>query len=299
MSRLIVAAETQTLFEVAREEILRSGGEMQMLSDVARQALEAADNPDCVISDLASLVERDTRLTAEVLTMANSAAYATNTPIVSLHQAVSRLGLATCKNLILTTSIASMMRRMSLELEWVREQLWRHSFTTALLSLQVSRLLRLGFQGEEFTAGLIHDIGRTLFAAAIPDQFAAVDPLSFEETGEIVALETDAAGASHCDLGAWFLQHNRLPGALIAVVLHHHAPENAANDRKLVALVATADHMANHLQRVQGVEDYDLAANPGLKVLAQFATPLLMSRLAEGHRDLMQAVLNDSLLNAE
>jgi len=298
MSRVTVPTEAQTLFEITREEILRSGGELQMLSDVARQALEAADNPDCVIADVAGLVERDTRLTAEVLTMANSVAYASPVPIVSLHQAIARLGLQSCKNLILTTSIASMMRKMSLEVEWVREQLWRHSFTTALLSLNLNRQLRCGFQGEEFTAGLIHDIGRTLFASHVPDRFAMFDPLTFDEADDALSLEVEIAGASHCDLGAWFLRHNRLPDPLVAVVQHHHEPEAAPHDQRLVALVAAADHMANHLQRSLGVEEYELAANPALPALARACPRQAMTGLDEICRRIMQTVSEDGQLSS-
>ncbi len=298
MSRVMVAAGSRSLFDIARAKTLQSGGETQMLSEVAREALTAADNPDCEILDLASLVERDTRLTAEVLTMANSAAYATNTPIINLYQAVSRLGLGTCKNLILTTSVLSMMRRMSLENEWVHEQLWRHSFATALLAVQINRILRLGFQGEEFTAGLIHDIGRTLYAAAIPEEFAALDPLSFDEHPDLLAAEVELAGASHCELGAWFLEHNRLPEPLVAVVRHHHEPQHALSHRTLAALIATADHMANHLQRSESAEGYDLAQNPALAVLRGAAALPEHTRLDERARELMQAVLDDGLWNS-
>jgi hypothetical protein len=36
----------------------------------------------------------------------------------------------------------------------------------------------------------------------------------------------------------------------------HHQPERCENDSRLVALVAAADHMANHLQLGEAVDTY-------------------------------------------
>jgi hypothetical protein len=47
----------------------------------------------------------------------------------------------------------------------------------------------------------------------------------------------------------------------------HNEPESAGGSNRLVALVATADHMANHLQRGEAPEAYDPEENPALACL--------------------------------
>ncbi|MCA9061315.1 MAG: HDOD domain-containing protein, partial [Planctomycetaceae bacterium] len=155
---------------------------LQMLPAVAREALEIARDPNCSILEFTTLVERDVKLAADILAMSNSVIYSAGRAISNLHQAVVRLGFRQCKNLILSTSAASLMSAVTMEQEWIREILWKHGFLTAILSIHVNRLLNVGFRGEEFTAGLMHDWGRTMVASCLPELFPKADDLSFVET---------------------------------------------------------------------------------------------------------------------
>ena len=46
------------------------------------------------------------------------------------------------------------------------QALWHHGYVTASLCAQINRAYRLGFNGEEYSAGLLHDLGRILLALA-------------------------------------------------------------------------------------------------------------------------------------
>ena len=251
-------------------DLKKRATELQILPSVAIKAMEVARRPDCSISEYSSLVERDLKLTTEVLKLANSALYSPSSPIVSLHQAVMRLGLVQCQNLILTASITSMLKRISSEQKVIREVLGRHGFTTAVIAMHLNQKFRLQFLGEEFTAGLIHDIGRTLLAITRPAQFLEIDPSGFE-VPEILDRERRAVGTDHCLLGACFAIYQQLPEPLQEVILYHHQPERATENQKLTALVAVADHMADHMQRYNVTAGYDPGSNPFLPTLAKFA----------------------------
>ena len=190
---------------------------------------------------------------------------------MNLHRAVVRLGLRECHNLILTASITSLMSRISLDQEWIRGVLWRHSFNTALLAVYLNNTFRFGFQGEEFTAGLIHDFGRTLLAVAEPEQFSAIDPMNFEESPDQLVQEELLVGTNHCRLGAWYAIQQQLPQPIPEVILWHHQPEMAEEGRRLTSLIAVADHMANHLQRFEESAGYDPFSNPFMPILAEYS----------------------------
>jgi HD-like signal output (HDOD) protein len=147
--------------------------------------------------------------------------------------------------------------------------LWRHGFLTALFAMKVNQLLALRFQGEEFTAGLMHDFGRTLLLVAAADQFAAVDPLDFIEDGDVEAREREVIGTSHAEFGAWFAATNELPESLVTSIRHHHRPEDAGVHVQLAALVSAADHMANHIQRGEPPEAYNSMTDGSLVLLEQ------------------------------
>lgn len=269
--------------------------DLQMLPAIAIQALEIAKDPDCAITEFTAVVERDVKLAADILAMANSALYSPGRPIVNLHQSVVRLGFRQCKNLILSTSMTSLMKKITLGEEWVREVLWRHGFLTAMLSINVNRCVGAGFQGEEFVAGLIHDFGRTLFAVCMPEKFAEIDPLEFLEGPTLLVDELAACGTNHCEVGAWFAQENKLPTELQEVIRFHHDPSLALRHRRLVALTAVSDHMANHLQRGEDVNSYDLRENSAIFVLEGCGVRNAAGRLAETVQEVMETAARDAV----
>lgn len=273
-------------------------GSLQMLPEVAVQALDAAQNVDCSISDFAAIVERDVKLATDMLSIANSVTINGGKPISSLHQAIVRLGFRQCRNLILSSGLAALMNNVPVQQEAVRKTLWEHGFLTAMISLHLNRALHIGFQGEEFTAGLLHDFGRTLFAICLPDKFPQFDQLNFDEDDSSLELESEMTGATHCQLGAWFANKNQLPVPLIDAVLFHHVPQAAHRNRQLVALTAAADHMANHIQRTATVEGYEPIENEAVRVLELSGVPFSVDHfshvcntvLDHAHRDYMALV---------
>ena len=260
-----------------------------MLPAVANQAVEITQDPDGSVEEFSAVVERDAKLATDILSLANSVMYSPGRPILCLNQAVLRLGFSVCRNLIFASGMTSLMSRLELQEEWIRESLSRHGFTTALLALKINRLLNAGFQGEEFTAGLIHDFGRTLAAVCFSTEFRQVDQLTFEEgSGNFSEDERRVWGTDHCELGAWFVAVNGLPDALVSAVRFHHTPEKAGAAGRLTALTAVSDHMANHLQRFGSAEGYQPDDCPFTAVLEQCGVARAGLRLRKSAVSLME-----------
>jgi HD-like signal output (HDOD) protein len=274
--------------------IRRRIADINMLPTIATQALDIAKDPGCSVDKFSQVVERDVKLATEVLALSNSVMYSPGAPICSLHQAVMRLGFRQCKNLIVTSSLKACMSQITLSEEWIREVLWRHSFTTAMISLYINRALNIGFQGEEFTAGLIHDFGRTLFAISLPDQFCEIDTFEFDESAATLEHERGIVGTDHCEVGAWFAIANKLPEALVDTIRFHHKPESATRNGRLVALTAVADHMANHHQRFDEWEGYDVSTNEAVRLLEKSGVPHATERLTEIGRQILESSVADA-----
>lgn len=266
-----------------------------MLPTVAMEALEIAKNPRCTIGEYSLIVERDLRLATEIIAQSNSILYAPDRPITSLHQSVLRLGFKQCQNLILSASLSSLMQRLPLEGRLAQELLWRHSITTAITSVRLNRLLGLGFQGEEFTAGLIHDMGRMLIAASYPDRFEEIDPLDFDETEGLAQAEREILGTDHCAIGAWYAEENRLPIELREVLLAHHGDCPATINPRLVALTMASDHIANYVQRHAPIAEYPFQENTGLQRLEDLGSPGAVERVGELSESLLTELIHQSL----
>jgi HD-like signal output (HDOD) protein len=230
---------------------------MQVMPEIATRAIDIAREPDCSFDEFARVVDRDAKLASDILCIANSAMFGTSQPILALHQAVIRLGLRQCRNLIVGSCMASLSKGVVLPDVRTRDLLCRHGFLTAVIASGLNNSLGAGFEGEEFAAALMHDFGRTLLALCVPDEFAEVDSLSFDERGLSLELERKTAGADHCEVGAWFALFKKLPVEFAEVMQYHHRPAEAGGSQRLVSLVAVADDMANHLARCGATEGYN------------------------------------------
>ncbi len=255
-----------------RVRLLWKIGQLQMLPSLAIRALNLAKRPDCSIGQFSAFIKRDMTLASDMLKMANSMVYSRGLPIPSLSRAVSRLGLEQCKNLIMASSANSLMVQLTMTETWIREALWRHGFLTAKIASSLNRNLELGFQGEELTAGLIHDIGRILLAVLEPSGFAKSDRLDCAEGDDdaqqsMLERERNLCGTTHCDLAGWFVEYSGLPQSLADVVRYHHTYTDEMSDRPLVALTAIADHMANHMQLTKKPDGYDPNENTAIDFL--------------------------------
>ena len=281
MTTAQIASAATPPFEVISEILRARKANLQMLPQVAQHALEVAKNANCLINEFVGIVERDIKLASDILRLANSAAMGRGRAVDSLHQAVTRLGFQQCKNLIITNSVSSLMKKLPIEQEWVRTILWQHGFVTGLFALHLNRALNIGFNGEEFTAGLIHDVGRALSALAFPDQFSGTDQLDFLEDKSTPDAERRVLGIDHCELGAWFAKQNDLPESIVCVIRFHHDPASGCAGNKLLPLVAAADDLANHFQRHGEGAGFIAEKSQAFKHFELMGNPLLSRRFVE------------------
>jgi HD-like signal output (HDOD) protein len=287
-------AETAARLE---QRILALVDNMPTLPETATRALVLSREPNSRFLEFARLLEADAALAAGILRIANSPLYASGCPATKLHQAAVRLGMSQCQNLIISISMQSLFRETAPEMQTQCEVLWHHAYITAFLCRQINRPYRLGFEGEEFSAGLLHDLGRILLLLADPECFQRADAMDFVEERDILDQEREAIDIDHCSLGAWFGTHSKLPDTLIEVMKFHHEPHRAENAKRLVELVAAADHMANHMQRGEDIASYQPEYNVGLASLCatwpEARKERLLSELPSMMKDSVEAVLRE------
>lgn len=257
----------------------RTLSHLRMLPEDAQQALLVASSEDCDVAKLASIIQRDLRLTTFILRIANSTLFGAPRPIASLHRAIIFVGIGRVRDLIIASSLEAISNKVSPQLQSARQALWKHGFLTGILAVRLNERLGLGFEGEEFTAGLLHDFGRTLILIADPVNAPHIDPLDFIDPPNIEDRERRLLGISHAEFGAWFAQLNQLPESLVTSTHFHHAPENAGEWMQLTALVSAADHAANSLQRAPR-ETYDPKPNSAVALLEQSGAQNAAKRFA-------------------
>ena len=235
-----------------------------IFSEAAHAAYRLIDSPSCSIKALTNAIHRDPGLTISILAIANSALYAPPKPIDRLSEAIVLLGLRECQHLILAACTTRFVNQLYFADEEVRQGLIFHSCATAVACREIGRRGQWCFEGEEYCAGLIHDIGRLMLASVEPEKFNSGGFLHFDEEDDPRNAERTVFGTDHCELGRELCKSNLLPATLVESVAYHHNLERAREAASLVRVVAYADEFANYLSAEKPVEEYQ-PLNPALR----------------------------------
>ncbi|MBP3956630.1 HDOD domain-containing protein [Gemmata sp. G18] len=233
------------------------------LSDTTVRALALASDPNATLANLAELVRRDGVLAVSVLKVANSAAFRGKRATENVQQATVRLGMRRCQQVIAAVGVGGVFKYSTPQAGIMCEGLLRHALFTATLASRLNTAGNLGFRGEEFTAGLLHDIGRVIVCVRAPEAFACADPMTFQEDGGVLGRERDVLQLDHCEIGVRFAKANKLSPAITNAILNHHFPQAEKDHPLLVALTAAADGLANHVQRERKLTNYQMEKCPG------------------------------------
>jgi putative nucleotidyltransferase with HDIG domain len=215
-----------------------------MLSETTMWAMAMVGNPNIELAEVADLVRRDPVIAAAVLRRANDPLLG-GQPVDSVQQAVLRVGLQECGKLLCVMGARAMAERHPAAVRERCDEVHRHSLFVAHLASEVNRAAGLGFGGVEFTAGLLHDVGRVILYVKCPPDFTESAPTS--AGGEdVLGVERARFGIDHCELGFHFAERNGLHAQFRRVILNHHRPWEEEEEPELVALVAFANRLANH-----------------------------------------------------
>jgi len=256
-SSLSVAAQAHAT--VLRDRCERGKLELPVLPEVAHNVRMATDKPDVDPRVLADLVRRDAAFAAHVLRIANSPAYAARSPIGSLQQAMTRLGLRAIGEIALVISCKTRAFSVKGHEAEVRA-LFQHSLAAGLHAREIARLRRRNID-DAFLGGLLHDVGCPTLIQALVDQGddPALPRLGPDDIGAIVRELHEEVGASI--IMAW-----GLPPRLAESVRHHHHPELAL-DPEAAAVMALADELAHLGVPVQRIEEDAIRTHPAAAAL--------------------------------
>lgn len=158
---------SESLEEELKHLINRGGIEVPLLPEVANKAVLLAQNPDSDASEMAALIQGDQSLAGHVMRIANSVAYTPMANLVSLQQAIARLGMGTISEIALAASIGAKMFNTPGYEDYVAD-IWQHALATSLWSKEIARQGRSNVE-VAFLAGLLHSIGRPAVLQAILD----------------------------------------------------------------------------------------------------------------------------------
>jgi putative nucleotidyltransferase with HDIG domain len=218
-----------------------------MPAAVARLAAMLED-PDADAAAFARVLELDAKLTADVLRLANSAWSQPTQPILTVRDAVMRIGAAVILKMAVGARTAKPLSRPSDGYDLGEGELWRHSVAAALATERMSAYATAPIPGAAFTAALLHDIGkvplnRRLGSDGLRELWTLIEDTDLTP----IQAERRLLGTDHAEAGECIAREWGLPDALASAIGSHHDPDAAPNP------VADAVHVGNLVAKFIGV----------------------------------------------
>ena len=227
-----------------RRIIRKNVNSIPPLPEVIIKLREYINDPDVDYRKLAEIIEREQGLTVNILRLANSAYFGGMGQIKSIQLAMTRLGLRRIHQMAVAVCIEPFAAGEIKGYDLGPRALWSHSLATALTAEAIAAESGMTDTADAFTAGLLHDIGKTVLG-----NFAEVDlrkimsqvderEISFDDA------EREVMGVDHAEVAAILLSRWKIPQEIVEAVRWHHRPALLEGDDTLVSLVHMADILA-------------------------------------------------------
>lgn len=218
--------------------------QLPLLPSVLLRVLALDPGGDDYFDGILGIAEQDPSFAARVIRLANAPMSAPAKPIVSVRQAVVRLGARECATLATALAVA----RVFVPVTQGQRNLWVHALQVAVAARTIASLTAtLRFAPDQaYLAGLLHDIGRFVMFEGAPEDLGRVDETHWTTPQQLLDTEFQLLGYDHVQLGAMVCARWMLPDAIAELVQLHHVyslpdPQRTMAIGNLIRIVQMAD----------------------------------------------------------
>ncbi|MGK2953518.1 MAG: diguanylate cyclase [Thiobacillus sp.] len=230
-------------------EQLKINGQLPTPRGVALAIIELTRRESATLGEIARVVQTDPALSGRLLKLANAASQ-NSRPIASVQESVTRLGMATVRQLALGFSLLDQHRSGTCE-AFDYQAYWSHSLLMALTMQALGQRVRVAAADELFICGLMSQVGRLALATAYPDEYSTVlkshqaDSAQSLLSHERASLETD-----HTELGIVMMADWGMPKIFTEPLTHYENPDypgfqHDARSSNLMKMLRLSHHLAD------------------------------------------------------
>ena len=219
------------------QKFKRNDLNLPVLPEVVKDIQEVINSPSSSVDQLASIIEKDAVISVRLISVANSVLYRGTDKILSVKQAIPRMGAKETQSIVATIANKGLYEVKDKLFKKFMEKLWKHSLASAFAARSLSELLGLG-EGEKFYfMGLVHDIGKVLILKTLGDLHQKYESLDVDEM-------LDEAKAVHTSFGSSILRKWGFSDEYTRMVLLHAGPKFKHTTDKEILLLNLAGNIA-------------------------------------------------------
>lgn len=226
--------------------------DMPPMPETAQKIIDLRMDEDAETEQLATLVERDPGLSAQVISWANSPYYGVKSAITNIHEAVIRvLGFDLVINLALGLSLG---RTLAVPKSGPRGYLpfWQQSVYTAALMTELCRAIpskKRPSQGVAYLSGLLHNFGYLILGHVFPPHFVMVNRhIDANPNVNRYFIEQYLLGITREQISSSLLKQWNLPEEVCHAIRYQNEPHYKGDDSVLSGLLFVASRLLRQEQ---------------------------------------------------
>jgi putative nucleotidyltransferase with HDIG domain len=238
----VVTDEANNLHPPTVEKLIGDARNLPAAFQILPRLLALLDDPRADCNDLAEIIRIDPSLTTAVFRVCNSVQFAARGSAHSLSQAIMQLGMREVYRVVLEIVTAPSFNGPDASL-FGAVDLWQHSLTTAVASQTLAQRLTEHDPEMVFSAGLLHDVGKTVLVRAARKHYIALLEHCADNNRSVKFAEWETFRTDHAEVGGYLLRSWKFPERIAAVVAGHHRPEHVCKEHQPVAALVYAGNV--------------------------------------------------------
>jgi len=233
---------------IAIESIFKDPDAIPALPANFYKIMEAINDPDANVQEIASIISTDVGLTTKILRLVNSSYFGLSTKVATISHSLNIIGLSPLSTLLLASTLMSQFKGIP-EYFVTTESFWSHSIASGIAARQISKLKNLGNEELLYIAGMAHDVGSLLLYQEYPEKAKKALTQCNEWGINLISAEKSALGFDHAQVGGALTERWNLPKVIQESTRYHHQPLKAPTHKEEAAIVYLADYIvqANQL----------------------------------------------------
>lgn len=218
------------------------------------QVIAMTSNPNCPPKKLVQVIERDPILTMKVLKLVNSAFFGLSKEVISVQHSVVYVGLNTIKNVAISVAMAGVLPDTN-DAGLDMQEFWKNSLAVGVIAKMLAEKNRVppNESADFFVAGLLHNIGKVIFAHFFPEDYRKVLEVTEAKGLPLHKVEKELLGLDHCQLGSLLAKEWKLPENLRLCIRSHHTMVKDYGDNQLLVAIIAAHQLNHYIKGTRGV----------------------------------------------
>jgi len=192
------------------------------------------NDPNATLANIASLINNDIALTADLLKLVNSAAFGLSKKCMNIMEAVKLAGLRAIQNLLYSVGTLQILGND----EQAQKDLWRQAYKSAFFAYHLAKKYRKNSIVDDiYVCALLHKLGKFVLNLMYPHLLSRITEIQKEKHIAPEVVNRVLSGMEHHVIGTLLAEKWNLPAIIVAAIKYQYEPEKAP--KKWYELIAT------------------------------------------------------------